>query len=83
MRYAPSTWWIAMIPYAGAHVADVGCGHGASTVVMARAFPQSHFTGFDYHPASIDRARTGQRKPASMSVGKELLEHPEHVPSAI
>ncbi|HLH92611.1 MAG TPA: class I SAM-dependent methyltransferase [Xanthobacteraceae bacterium] len=41
----------------GARVADVGCGHGASTVVMARAFPRSHFTGFDYHPASIERAR--------------------------
>jgi 2-polyprenyl-3-methyl-5-hydroxy-6-metoxy-1,4-benzoquinol methylase len=41
----------------GAHVADVGCGHGASTVVMARAFPNTHFTGFDYHPASIERAR--------------------------
>ncbi|MEA2738572.1 MAG: hypothetical protein QOH05_1879 [Acetobacteraceae bacterium] len=41
----------------GARVADVGCGHGASTVVMARAFPNAHFTGFDYHPASIERAR--------------------------
>jgi SAM-dependent methyltransferase len=41
----------------GAHVADVGCGHGASTVVMARAFPNSFFVGFDYHPASIERAR--------------------------
>ena len=41
----------------GARVADVGCGHGASTVVMARAFPNSHFTGFDSHPASIERAR--------------------------
>jgi 2-polyprenyl-3-methyl-5-hydroxy-6-metoxy-1,4-benzoquinol methylase len=41
----------------GAQVADVGCGHGASTVVMARAFPKSHFTGYDYHPASIERAR--------------------------
>jgi len=41
----------------GAEVADVGCGHGASTVVMARAFPKSHFTGFDYHSPSVERAR--------------------------
>lgn len=41
----------------GAQVADVGCGHGASTVLMASAFPQSQFTGFDYHAASIERAR--------------------------
>ncbi|HWT67111.1 MAG TPA: class I SAM-dependent methyltransferase, partial [Terracidiphilus sp.] len=33
----------------GAEVADVGCGHGASTMLMARAFPKSHFHGFDYH----------------------------------
>ena len=42
----------------GASVADVGCGHGASTVLMASAFPNSHFTGFDYHAPSIDSART-------------------------
>ncbi|HJY01748.1 MAG TPA: class I SAM-dependent methyltransferase, partial [Streptosporangiaceae bacterium] len=41
----------------GAKVADVGCGHGASTVIMARAFPESTFTGFDYHAPSIDAAR--------------------------
>lgn len=41
----------------GAQVADVGCGHGASTVLMARAFPRSHFFGFDYHAPSIARAR--------------------------
>jgi SAM-dependent methyltransferase len=42
----------------GAKVADVGCGHGASTVIMAAAFPESEFFGFDYHPESIARART-------------------------
>jgi 2-polyprenyl-3-methyl-5-hydroxy-6-metoxy-1,4-benzoquinol methylase len=41
----------------GAHVADVGCGHGASTILMAQAFPQSSFVGFDYHDGSIETAR--------------------------
>lgn len=42
---------------AGAKVADVGCGHGASTIIMAKAFPASRFFGFDYHSPSIDTAR--------------------------
>jgi SAM-dependent methyltransferase len=41
----------------GIRVADVGCGHGASTLIMARAYPNSEFVGFDYHPESIARAR--------------------------
>jgi 2-polyprenyl-3-methyl-5-hydroxy-6-metoxy-1,4-benzoquinol methylase len=41
----------------GAAVADVGCGHGSSTVLMANAFPNSTFVGFDYHEGSIDTAR--------------------------
>ena len=46
----------------GADVADVGCGHGASTVLMAKAFPNSRFVGFDYHAPSIERARTSAKK---------------------
>ena len=46
----------------GARVADVGCGHGASTVLMAQAYPSSTFTGFDYHQASIDTANERARK---------------------
>ncbi|MBB6142554.1 SAM-dependent methyltransferase [Silvibacterium bohemicum] len=42
---------------AGARVADVGCGKGASTMLMAGAFPKSSFTGFDYHDGSIQGAR--------------------------
>jgi len=45
----------------GALVADVGCGHGASTILMAQAFPKSRFHGFDYHLPSIERARTSAK----------------------
>jgi SAM-dependent methyltransferase len=41
----------------GARVADVGCGHGASVILMAQAYPKSEFIGFDYHEPSIVRAR--------------------------
>ena len=47
---------------AGARVADVGCGKGASTILMAKAFPKSHFVGFDYHDKSIEAARASAKK---------------------
>jgi 2-polyprenyl-3-methyl-5-hydroxy-6-metoxy-1,4-benzoquinol methylase len=47
---------------AGAKVADVGCGCGASTILMAKAFPKSTFRGFDYHQESIDIATTRARE---------------------
>lgn len=42
----------------GGRVADIGCGLGASTILMAQAFPKSSFTGFDYHSGSIELARS-------------------------
>ncbi len=47
---------------AGAKVADVGCGHGASTVILAQAFPASRFIGFDYHGPSIETATQRARE---------------------
>lgn len=46
---------------AGANVADVGCGHGASTILMAQAYPASRFTGFDYHGPSIEKAKAAAK----------------------
>ena len=59
----------------GAKVADVGCGLGASTRLMAQAYPRSRFTGFDYHPESIELARqkakdAGLRDRATFEVAK-------------
>jgi len=46
---------------AGAKVADIGCGHGSSTIIMAQAFPDSTFHGFDFHEPSIEHARERAR----------------------
>jgi 2-polyprenyl-3-methyl-5-hydroxy-6-metoxy-1,4-benzoquinol methylase len=61
--FLPSEWLPALDGVdpklkAGAKVADVGCGHGASVVVMAQAYPNSRIWGFDFHAPSIDTARS-------------------------
>jgi len=56
----------------GAVVADVGCGHGTSTLVMARAFPQSQFVGFDYHAPSIESATKAARDAGLSNVRFEV-----------
>ncbi len=57
----------------GARVADVGCGHGISTVIMAQAFPASRFVGFDNHAASIETAR--QRAEQNQVSDRVRFEH--------
>jgi ubiquinone/menaquinone biosynthesis C-methylase UbiE len=53
---------------AGAKVADVGCGHGVSTLVMAEAFPKSTFVGFDFHDKSIEHASAMAREAGQTNV---------------
>lgn len=53
----------------GAKVADIGCGHGASTIVMAQAYPKSRFHGFDFHAPSIEQA---QRRAAAAGVDGQV-----------
>ena len=54
---------------AGAKVADVGCGHGASTIVMAKTYPNSNFFGFDFHAPSIEVA---DKRAADAGVGARV-----------
>jgi SAM-dependent methyltransferase len=57
----------------GAKVADVGCGHGASTLIMAKAFPNSDFVGFDFHEPSIEHAREQAREEGLENVRFEVV----------
>jgi len=56
-EWLPSLEGVVPRLQAGAHVADIGCGHGASTILMAQAFPASTFVGSDYHEGSVESAR--------------------------
>lgn len=57
---------------AGATVADIGCGHGCSTLIMARAFPNSTFVGFDYHAPSVEHANAAAKAEGLANVRFEV-----------
>ena len=56
----------------GAKVADIGCGHAASTMIMAKAFPNSEFIGFDFHQGSIDHSATHAKESGLDNITFEL-----------
>ena len=56
----------------GAKIADVGCGHGVSTILMAKAYPNSQIIGFDYHRPSIERARKEAEKEGLKNITFEV-----------
>jgi 2-polyprenyl-3-methyl-5-hydroxy-6-metoxy-1,4-benzoquinol methylase len=62
----------------GANVADVGCGHGSSTILMATAYPNSRFTGSDYHEGSIETARERAREAGVENVSFEIAPAAEY-----
>jgi SAM-dependent methyltransferase len=61
-NWLPALEGVAAKLQAGARVADIGCGIGQSTFIMARAFPNSTFIGYDYHEPSIEHARLEARE---------------------
>ncbi|MEP0825027.1 MAG: methyltransferase domain-containing protein, partial [Nitrososphaera sp.] len=62
----------ARLKNGGAKVADVGCGHGVSTMLMARAYPNSSFVGFDFHKPSIEWARKEAEKEGLKNITFEV-----------
>jgi SAM-dependent methyltransferase len=58
----------------GATVADVGCGHGSSTILLAKAFPNSDFVGYDYHAPSIETATERAKEAGATNVRFEVAD---------
>jgi 2-polyprenyl-3-methyl-5-hydroxy-6-metoxy-1,4-benzoquinol methylase len=61
----------------GGEVADVGCGHGISTMIMAKAFPKSKVHGFDFHEKSIEEARQHAKEHTVSNIGFQTREAKE------
>jgi Rv2258c-like winged HTH domain/Methyltransferase domain len=67
---------------AGARVADIGCGKGASTLLLAKAFPKSRFFGFDYHDKSIEAARESAKRDGATRLSSASCRIIEQLPVA-
>ncbi len=61
-KWIPSLEGVEDLLKRGAKVADIGCGHGSSTILMAKTYPNSTFVGFDYHKPSVEKARENAEK---------------------
>jgi ubiquinone/menaquinone biosynthesis C-methylase UbiE len=62
----------------GAKIADVGCGHGVSTILIAKAYPNSKIIGFDYHRPSIERARKEAEKEGLKNITFEVADSTDY-----
>ena len=71
-NWIPSLEGVAEKLERGAQVADVGCGHGCSTRIMAKAYPKSMFAGYDYHEQSVEQAARDAAKEGLKNVRFEV-----------
>jgi SAM-dependent methyltransferase len=76
--WLPSLEGVTQKLTSGARVADVGCGKGASTILMAQAFPKSLFTGFDYHAESVEAAGQSARRAGIANATFEVAKAKEY-----
>jgi ubiquinone/menaquinone biosynthesis C-methylase UbiE len=58
----------------GGKAADIGCGHGASTILLAKAFPNSEFVGYDYHPQSVQTAKARAKEAGAANARFEIAD---------
>ncbi|MUH35529.1 class I SAM-dependent methyltransferase [Zobellia amurskyensis] len=71
-QWIPSLEGVEAKLKSGAKVADIGCGHAASTIIMAKAYPNSTFIGYDYHEKSIEHARIKAKEEGVNNVSFEV-----------
>jgi 2-polyprenyl-3-methyl-5-hydroxy-6-metoxy-1,4-benzoquinol methylase len=76
--WIPALYGVEAKLKAGATVADVGCGFGSSTIIMAKAYPHSTFTGFDYHKPSVVAARKRAKEAGAKNVSFKVAKSTDY-----